>query len=170
MSDILPFSTNLFIQNCSPSTFKINSSGSFSIDYNFLLLNSFFSFNKDDVVCGAYLLTSMSQAILQFPSGKYALLAFLANPNVTLPTEELVLIKRIKSSNASLFASPNFINFCWGPYNPPLYSHIHSQKEPYPCLTWAHYLPEASYALSTFHAKGTSKTNIPNRFSYPKIQ
>ena len=73
LSKILPFSLNLFIQICSPAKFEIHLSGYFSIDSNLLLWISLLSFNNDEAVCRAYLLTSLSHAILQFPSRKSAL-------------------------------------------------------------------------------------------------
>ena len=110
-SEILPFSPSSLIQIWSPSKSKIYSSESFSFYSNLLFWNSLLSFNKDEAAWKAYLLTCLSHASLQFLLGKFALFILLTNPKAILPTEELVLIDKIKSSHASSLNSSNFMMF-----------------------------------------------------------
>ena len=112
-SDTLPFCSNSIIQIWSPSKFEIHSSGSLSIKSNLLLWNLLLNLSRYDAVCRAYLLTSLSYDTSQFPSRKSSLFAFFTSPKATLPTEKLVLINKIKSSQASSLNSPSFTIFCW---------------------------------------------------------
>ena len=83
----------------------------FSIDSNLLLWNSLFNFSRDETVCRANLLTSLSHATLKFPSRKSSFFTFFTNLNATFQMEKLVLIERIRSSYANSFNSTNFMIF-----------------------------------------------------------
>ena len=98
LSDMLTFWLNSFIQILSPSKWEIHLLRSLSINFYLLLWNSLFNLSRDEAVCRAYILTSLSHATLQFPSRKSSLFAFFTNPNATFPMEELALINKIKSS------------------------------------------------------------------------
>ena len=79
LSDALPLCPNSVIQIRSPSKWGINSSGSFSINSNLPLWNLLFNLSREEAVCGAYLLTNLYYATLQFPSMKSSLFALFTS-------------------------------------------------------------------------------------------
>ena len=85
-------------------------------------------------------------------------------PNATFLKEELVLMDKMRSSQANSLNSPQ------GPHHPQEQSHALPVMEPYLFLMWIHYLPIVLYTLYTYHTKGTSQTSFPNQPSYPRTQ
>ena len=146
----------------SPSKFEIHSSGSFLVDSNLLLWNLLFSFNSDKALCRKFLLTSLFHAILQFPLGKSILFAFLTNPKATLPTEDLVLIKKLNLHMQVDLTHLILQSLCWGPYLLWAHSLTYPEYKSYPCLIWTCYSLAASFTLFAFHTKGTSQTSFSN--------
>ena len=91
-SDIVPFSLNSFIQNCSPSKSTHQGLSSLTPTY----------------YCGIHFLTLVGTRLyvehtlpvpynLAVSLRKICTLGILTKPNATFPTEELVLIEKIKS-------------------------------------------------------------------------
>ena len=113
-------------------------------------------------VCGAYLLTNLSQAILQFPSRNSKLFAFCTSPNATFITDESVLMIKSRSLQAISYNLPNFIIFSLRSFSPSrafsYSSCIGILSIPYvdPLLT------NSFYILYMYHMKGTSWTSFSN--------
>ena len=140
---------NSFIRICNPSRCKIQSSGVFVYWFQLTIVKFTFHF-KQWWGC-------MQSTYQPVP---FYLAVSLGKIYTTFPTEELVLIERIKSSQASSFNTPNFMISSSRSISPSMAFSYSSWGRISSMPDMDTYFLVAFYSPSAFHAKENFRTNF----------